>query len=163
MIVSASQRAVCLILYCSDDRALLKQYRSWQQLLHGRGGVLLHYKVLVSVRLSRRTHINSLFGLTVLCNPTFHLPALRDRLRLHRSLHVPFDVPKQKTHTKSKLSIKSERRRWRLAQSDFTGHSGVHVPLNNLNNKCMCMVCYSLNSTKQWIQSCATVFFFFCY
>lgn len=91
------------------------------------------------MRLSRRTHINSLFGLTVLCNPTFHLPALRDRLRLHRSLHVPFDVPKQKTHTKSKLSIKSEQ-----IESDFTGHSRVHVPLNNLNNKYMCMVCYSL-------------------
>lgn len=112
------------------------------------------------MRLSRRTHINSLFGLTVLCNPTFHLPALRNRLRLHRSLHVPFDVPKQKTHTKSKLSIKSERRRWRLAQSDFTGHSGVHVPLNNLNNKCMCMVCYSLTQPNSGFSLVPLCFFF---
>lgn len=33
---------------------------------------------------------------TALRNPTFHLPAPSDRIRLHRSLHVPFDVPEEK-------------------------------------------------------------------
>lgn len=93
--------------------------------------------------LQAHTHKQPL-GPTVLCNPTFHLTALRDGLRLHRSLHASFDVPRQKKKTKSKPSIKFEHHRWRLAQRDFTGRRSP-CPLKDLSNKSMCRAYSFLN------------------